>query len=153
MRFNNWEHCYNIFLGSLTAPWKISVLAWFLERQKRSKGFFFYRLLIKIIDFYFPLFYYCLMTSAGGNVTQLSHEEIKLNYNPPKYFRGFFIGKLRIFYHRLLVISKYDKIVYNKLFREITGFTSPRVPLTNLACKISLRSCYFAGQNIIVRFK
>ena len=29
----------------------------------------FYRLLIKIIDFYFPLFYYCLMTSAGGNVT------------------------------------------------------------------------------------
>ena len=25
--------------------------------------------LIKTIDFYFPLFYYCLMTSADGNVT------------------------------------------------------------------------------------
>ena len=30
---------------------------------------YFYRLLIKIIDFYFPLFVYSLMTSAGGNVT------------------------------------------------------------------------------------
>jgi len=30
---------------------------------------FFYRLLIKIIEFYFLLFYYCLMTSGGGNVT------------------------------------------------------------------------------------
>ena len=28
----------------------------------------FYCLLIKIIDFYFPFFYYCLMTSAGSNV-------------------------------------------------------------------------------------
>ena len=37
----------------------------------------FYRLLIKIIDFYFPLFYYCLMTSAGGNVTLLSRGKIK----------------------------------------------------------------------------
>ena len=30
---------------------------------------YYYRLLIKTIDFYFPLFYVCLMTSAGGNVT------------------------------------------------------------------------------------
>ena len=39
--------------------------------------------------------------AAGGNVTYLSHVgEIKLNYhslNLCKYFRGFFIGKLRIF--------------------------------------------------------
>ena len=43
---------------------------------------FINRLLIKIIDFYFPLFYYCLMTSAGGNVTLLSQGKIKLNYHP-----------------------------------------------------------------------
>ena len=36
----------------------------------------------KITDFYFLLFYYCLMTSAGGHVTELSHGEIKLNYHP-----------------------------------------------------------------------
>ena len=29
----------------------------------------FCRLLMTIIVFYFPLFYYCLMTSEGGNVT------------------------------------------------------------------------------------
>ena len=34
-----------------------------------ASKYVFYCLLIKIIDFYFPLFYYCLMTSAAGNVT------------------------------------------------------------------------------------
>ena len=31
---------------------------------------------------YFPLFYYCLMTSTGGNVTYLSHGENKSSYHP-----------------------------------------------------------------------
>ena len=39
----------------------------------------FYCLLIRFIDFYIPLFYYCLLTSAGGNFTFLSHAENKLN--------------------------------------------------------------------------
>ena len=44
------------------------------------------------------LFYYCLMTSAGGNVLFVSW--VKQVKKPPaesKYFRRFFIGKLRIF--------------------------------------------------------
>ena len=36
-----------------------------------------------------------------------------------KYFRGFFIGKLRIFYHRSLGILKDDKIVYNNFFGKL----------------------------------
>ena len=36
---------------------------------------------MKIIDFYFPLFYYCLRTSAGVDIT----------FDYPRDFRGFFI--------------------------------------------------------------
>ena len=50
--------------------------------EKPEKNWFFCRLQIKIIYFYSPLLYYCLMTSAGGNVTYLSHGENKLNYHP-----------------------------------------------------------------------
>ena len=56
----------------------------------------FYRLLIKIINFYFPLFNYCMMTSAGGNVTFVPcGKKVKLPPDESKYFHGFVIGKLR----------------------------------------------------------
>ena len=40
-----------------------------IEKIKSINCYLLYRLLRKIIDFYFPPFYYCSMTSAGGNVT------------------------------------------------------------------------------------
>ena len=52
------------------------------QRKGTYQTFIVFTLLIKIIDFYFPLFYYYLMTSEGGNVTYLSHGEYKLNYHP-----------------------------------------------------------------------
>ena len=78
----------------------------------------------KIFDFYLPLFYYCSMMSAVGNVTYLSHGEIKLDYHCSRWIYIF----SRIFYHRLLGIPKDYKIVYNNFFGK--NFPSPRVPLT-----------------------
>ena len=109
---------------------------------------FFYRLLINIIEFYFPLFYYCLMTSAGG----MLHICPCMGKLPPaelEYFRGFVIWKLRIFYHRLLGIPKDDKIVYNSLFGKLKFLLHLGFPLPICPAKypsLSLRSWYFAGQ-------
>ena len=64
----------------------------------------FYRLLIQIIDTYFPHFYYCSIMSAGSNFTCMSHLENQLYYHPLtlKIFEDF--------YHRLIGIPKDDKI-------------------------------------------
>ena len=70
-----------------------------------NDSLFIYRLLITIIEFYIPLFYYCVMTSAGGNVYFLSHGDFL-----PSLFR----------------IPKDNKIVYNNFL-----FTSPLVPSTH----------------------
>ena len=75
---------------------------------------------MKIIDFYFPLFYFCLMTSAGGNATKLSHGKIKLKYHPLNLniFADFSFESFGFFYLRLLDIPKDDIIVYNNFFEE-----------------------------------
>ena len=72
---------------------------------------------MKIIDF-ISLFYSLV---AGGNFTLLSHGEFLL------INCGLFL------YYRLFGISKDDKNCEKQLYREIKSFTSPRVPLTNLA--------------------
>ena len=56
--------------------------------------------------FYFSLFYYCLMTSAGGSYS----------FSPQgKDFRGFVIKKLRIFYHRIFQKTIKDKVCSQSL--------------------------------------
>ena len=55
-----------------------------------GKDCIIYRLLIKNFEFYFPFFYYCLMTSA------------------------YFIRKLQIFYYRFLGIPKDDKTTFSR---------------------------------------
>ena len=91
-------------------------------------------LLIKVIDLYFPLFYHCLMTSAGGIVTYLSRGENKLNYHPLNLniladFSLENCGFLTIAY---LVFQKTIKLCATTFWGN---FTSTRVPLTKLACK------------------
>ena len=49
----------------------------------------FYCLLIKIIDFNFPLFYYCLMTSAGGHFSLFFHVEFNYHLMILKIFTDF----------------------------------------------------------------
>ena len=46
-----------------------------MERDLEKVYNVFNRLLIKIIDLYFPLLRNCLMTSAGGNFSLFSHVE------------------------------------------------------------------------------
>ena len=55
------------------------------------------------------------MTSVGGNFTSLSYVKNKI-------FVDFSFEKLLIFYHRLLGISKDDKIVYSNFFEKLNFF-------------------------------
>ena len=86
----------------------------------QSRNIDLYRLLMKNVDFYFPLFYYCLVTSAGGNFTHLSHMhgKIKLNHHPLNIniFVDFSLKICGFFYKRLIGIPKDNKIVYNNFF-------------------------------------
>ena len=89
-----------------------------------------YCLLTKIIVFYYPLFYYCLMTSACGNFTfcPIARKICKLNYHhnyfskqlwlPPADSKDFADYHKFFFYHRLLGIKKKIKL-WKTTFREI----------------------------------
>ena len=95
----------------------------------------YYRLLLKIIDFYFSLFYSCLMTSAGGNLTYLSHGENKLNYHRlnPNIFANFSSENCRCF--TIVYLLKTMKLCTTTFGKLKIYFTSG-----------TLRSWCFAGQ-------
>ena len=100
-----------------------------------------YRLLVKIIDFYYPLFYYRLMTSAGYNVTYLSHGN-PLNLNIFVDFSLEICGFFTIVY---LVFQKTMKLC-TTTFGEIINLTLAQViwpdwPLQSKNYIIFLQSC------------